>query len=250
MAQCSACSLKITLQCFADCIKAVDDSLNQLINQLDGGVDHGCNCAQANLDHIKQRRPILLGVKQIAEHLDDRLQRRQQRIGQFQPKALCLNAELGDRVVEQIRARGKVLAHLVGELLHAGCAFVQQRDQIRAGFAKQRNRRGRLLRAVGHVRETIGNLLQCLVGRHHLAVGPFDIYAKPLESAGQIIIALGGLDQIHAQFGEALGERALIHIGQLGSVAQSDQCACRNAGFGLQVEQLIASVNGSLYDRA
>ena len=123
----------------------------------------------------------MLSIKQIAEHLKDRLQRRQQCVSQLQPETLRLDAQLGDRVVELIRSRREVLAHLVGELLHAGRAFIQQRDQVSTSLAKQCHCCGRLLRTIRHVSKAIGDLLQRFVSRHYLTIGILNVNAECLK---------------------------------------------------------------------
>ena len=106
------------------------------------------------------------------------------------------------------------------------------------------------MRTVWHVRKAISDLLQRHICRDHLAIGTFDADAKRSKLARQRIVALGRFYQVDAEFGQALAQRLLINVCQLGRIAQTDQRIGRDASFGLQVEQRIACIDRFFYDRA
>ena len=82
-----------------------------------------------------------------------------------------------------------------------------------------------------------------------MAVSAFHTDAKRSKLARQILVALGSLHQVDAELGQPLAKGAHVHVSQLGRVADTDQCVCRNAGLGLQVEQFITCIDRLLDDR-
>ena len=68
------CSAKVARKCLACCLYCRNDVFDQDVHRFNNGVDRHSNAADHSLDHLEQRRPILISVKQIAKHLKDRLQ--------------------------------------------------------------------------------------------------------------------------------------------------------------------------------
>ena len=183
--------LEITSHSLADHLEGADHAAGHGAKQRHVGVDECCDCSQAAFDHLKECRPILLSIEHLRENVDDRLQRRQQRIHQLHLEALRSEAQLRDAVVENLRALRELIAQLVIELIKRLATTVQHGDQLNARLAKQRHGRGSFLRTIGHISEAISDLAEGFVCAFECAVFSLDCDAELLEALRQLFVAFG-----------------------------------------------------------
>jgi hypothetical protein len=117
------------------------------------------------------------------------------------------------RVAADLQAQ---FLELLLQFLDAGAALVQERDQLDAGLAEDLHGQRRLLRAIRHGGEGVGQIEQHRLGRANLAGGILHRNAEATEGFNLLLGTTRRLDHRGGQLLHALGQALQRNAGLLG----------------------------------
>ena len=114
---------------------------------------------------------------------------------------------------------------------------------------KSLHRQRRLLRAIGHGREGIGQIEQHVLGRAQLAGSILDRNPEAAEGLDLFLRSTGRLDHRGGEFLHALGQALQRDAGLLGDGFQQRQRLDRDAGLLRELGEIVRGIQGGFAGR-